>query len=1053
MDIVCFGQVNWDWCWTGKQHLSVRLARRGHRVLYVDPNWSPAPRSAIKDRLALCSPHFGLRELEHQLYVYTPHKVPSLGYRLNRARRGRDLPRIVKSLQFENPVVLTLNLDAAPWIEKIAPAATVYYAYDELTGFGGMSASEISDVRAREEIMARRADACIAISERLAEKLRRLNSRTICLPSGVDLDHFSPRRLSALPPHPLFKDETRPIIGFIGQIDERMDQEIVSYLAEARPDWQVALVGRIKKGVDVRALSSYKNILMAGYRDYEELPRILRHFSACIVPYKLNELTKSCSPLKVFEYLASGNPVIATPLDGLAPCANLVATAKGPQEFLSRIIEEIRRDSPEMRKRRVESMRPHSWEARTDALEACLEDALARSRKIRASKFMHLNRSAGASNELIHFPDKRLKLRLMLTAAIFCGWIFYGLRILKRLLLEERPLFVRKILITRRSRLGDALVLLPMIEALRREYPDARLVLGLQASSAIHEMMKELAPVDEVRSLDFKKLPRREKLLRTWELWREGFDVSITGGSYFHMEEALLTGAPWRIGILEGHPLDAFSNHLIRFDSSAHEARNNLRIVEALVGFPASGSSAPEWRGPACDAICSELGLDGPFILMHPGAQKESRQWPPRMFAELAKRLLEERPELHCIFTGVAAESDLVEQVKRFMPSDLRNRTRTAVGKSSITELAHLMRRAEMVVCHDTGALHLARSVGAPLLALLGPENDFRWGPYSQGPSWAVSLRYRVPCAPCGRKTCPHRYCMDQLTVQEALQAARLLLNPRKAASQGFVRQVRTCSWADLAEKEYHLPLLTIAVDARSMPPHLFERQFIRAAGAAYPEKEILVFHRKMPYLQSLAPSAHLASMQNTDLFSLCLEILEHSKGEFISIFNSNSHWHSWKVGDDVATLIRNRTANIAACAPFTNETPNYFNRTMVRDGWVTFRRSYLVDRLQQLRLHPEPWRIDIGDLCGNEMVLLRHQQMMEYCESPADRNAFTAPQPPAPAKHAKNVLPPHSHLAESSPDNIAQGPRRSDQEAATTSAPAQPVKSPSRDSGPDSRP
>jgi glycosyltransferase involved in cell wall biosynthesis len=168
----------------------------------------------------------------------------------------------------------------------------------------------------------------------------------------------------------------RPRIVFTGAIvAKKLDVPLLAALARARPGWSFALVGPIgmgDPGTDVSALEGEPNIHLLGARTYTQLPDVLRAADAGLIPYARNELTESIFPMKVYEYLAAGLPVVATPLPSLREVAE-VATASDA-EGLARLLEEaIAADGLARRAERSRAAAAHSWERRLEEIAAAIE--------------------------------------------------------------------------------------------------------------------------------------------------------------------------------------------------------------------------------------------------------------------------------------------------------------------------------------------------------------------------------------------------------------------------------------------------------------------------------------------------------------------------------------------------------------------------------------------------------------------------------------------------------------------------------------------------------
>jgi len=116
---------------------------------------------------------------------------------------------------------------------------------------------------------------------------------------------------------------------------------------------------------------------MPGKKEYKDLPGIIKAFDACIIPFKLNDLTASANPVKLYEYLAAGKPVVSTPIPEVLVYKDVVRIAKGPEEFIRALEKAISENSPEDVQERLRVARENSWEVRIEQMESIIEKALA----------------------------------------------------------------------------------------------------------------------------------------------------------------------------------------------------------------------------------------------------------------------------------------------------------------------------------------------------------------------------------------------------------------------------------------------------------------------------------------------------------------------------------------------------------------------------------------------------------------------------------------------------------------------------------------------------
>src|SRR5262249_55743245 len=154
--------------------------------------------------------------------------------------------------------------------------------------------------------------------ETLCRDRKRFNPNTHWVPNGVDVDHFSQRAA----PADDVRDLPRPRLGFVGGLSEWVDLGLVAHLARARPDWSLILVGPV--GIDAAPVRNLPNVRLLGPRPYAALPAYLVAMDEGLIPFEQSPVTYHADPIKAYEYLAAGLPVVATDLPALRRLAPLV---------------------------------------------------------------------------------------------------------------------------------------------------------------------------------------------------------------------------------------------------------------------------------------------------------------------------------------------------------------------------------------------------------------------------------------------------------------------------------------------------------------------------------------------------------------------------------------------------------------------------------------------------------------------------------------------------------------------------------------------------------
>lgn len=192
--------------------------------------------------------------------------------------------------------------------------------------------------------------------------------------------------------------------------------------------------------------------------------------------------------------------------------------------------------------------------------------------------------------------------------------------------------------------------------------------------------------------------------------------------------------------------------------------------VVAALNLPSNGgSSALIWSTDE-DAAATQSFLDHrPLIVLAPGARSHLKRWQAAGFARLADHLAEERG-VQIVLVGEKAEEPIAREVASLMRHPVVN----LCGRTNLSQLAALFKKAVLVITNDSACLHAADSVGTPMVAIFGPTDPKKYGP--RNPRSKV-VRLALVCSPCERALCPyHHECMKWLEVDEVYEAVAGIL-------------------------------------------------------------------------------------------------------------------------------------------------------------------------------------------------------------------------------------------------------------------------------------
>ncbi len=349
------------------QHLFLRLAP-ANRVLWVNTIGTRLPaltradlgRAAGKLRTWSRSPA-GTAGRDAPVRVLEPIMTPfdrwRPGRRLNRWLLRRALRRAVRGEHLERPILVTTIPNAAGAVGVVGEHLAVYYCVDDFSEWPGADRRAMVEM---ERDLLKRVDLVIATSETLFEEKSALHPRVRLVRHGVDVDAF--RAASGTVP-PTLAALQRPLLGATGLVDARIDVDLVAQLARAMPEATFAFVG--PRQLPEGPLDRLENVRFLPAVPYADVPATVHSFDVAVLPYVENRLTERINPLKLREYLATGVPIVATPLPEAARFRDVIELARRPEEWvaaLRRALGEGRARAEERRAR----IAPETWEARAE---------------------------------------------------------------------------------------------------------------------------------------------------------------------------------------------------------------------------------------------------------------------------------------------------------------------------------------------------------------------------------------------------------------------------------------------------------------------------------------------------------------------------------------------------------------------------------------------------------------------------------------------------------------------------------------------------------------
>lgn len=343
-EIVLLSTADWDNpFWTNKQHVAVEFARRGYKVFYIDslglrkPSMNKKDLRRIFKRLvkALRPP----KMVQDNIWVWSPITLPWNNYRcvrtINRAYFKFFLSFWSKIYGFKRPWLWTYNPISTEYIDPADFNKTIYHCVDEIKAQPGMP---IEILEREERVLLSKSDIVFVTAPKLKENRIKWNDNIHYFSNVADFTHFNRAVVEEFEKPSELQGMDGPIIGFIGAISSyKVDFSLLSKLAETKPSYNIVIIGLVGEGdpsTNIETLTKHKNIHLLGPKDYAILPIYLKFFDVALLPNHINEYTDNMFPMKFFEYLAAGKPVVSVNLKAIQEFNDVVKIGTTQEEFI-----------------------------------------------------------------------------------------------------------------------------------------------------------------------------------------------------------------------------------------------------------------------------------------------------------------------------------------------------------------------------------------------------------------------------------------------------------------------------------------------------------------------------------------------------------------------------------------------------------------------------------------------------------------------------------------------------------------------------------------------
>jgi beta-glucosidase/6-phospho-beta-glucosidase/beta-galactosidase/glycosyltransferase involved in cell wall biosynthesis len=369
--IVVFSHLRWGFVWQRPQQFLSRFAKK-HSVLFIEEPFFDRPEGE--------EPELQFHRVMANVTVACPHLAPSWNTNpklpeLLRKYAHQAIKDMNDSGEFDKPLLWYYSPMDSSWsLGHFENRGIVYDSMDELSQFTGAPPSLI----ANEKRLMDHSDVVFTGGYELYLKKKQQHPNVHFFGCGVEFEHFNQAQdpATSIPPDIDFMN--RPILGWFGVVDERVDYNMVGEMARMRPEWSFAMVGPVVK-VDPNLLPHFPNLYWLGGRDYSVLPNYCRAFDVNMMCFAINAATQFINPTKALEYLATGKPVISTPVkDVVTQYSDTVEIVKTAEEFV--LAAERAMQTPDKARiaRGLEKAQQSSWESTVKTMQDIIKDAVSK---------------------------------------------------------------------------------------------------------------------------------------------------------------------------------------------------------------------------------------------------------------------------------------------------------------------------------------------------------------------------------------------------------------------------------------------------------------------------------------------------------------------------------------------------------------------------------------------------------------------------------------------------------------------------------------------------
>jgi glycosyltransferase involved in cell wall biosynthesis len=383
--IICFGGEDWWYHHPhSKNHLMRRFARAGNKVIFVNSISMGLASVKSKDLVPRITRKLKsyaklARTTAEGITVISPAVIPFFGSRAatiaNRRLLTMQIAGLARRRGLSRPILWIAIPTAIEVVGRLNESLVIYHVSDKYDANTMDHATNPAFIRSLHEQAIAAADLILYSSRKLLAEAKQGLEKSYLLEQAVDFEHWSKVSRGDWSIAPEIESIAQPRLGYFGAIEPWLiDQDLIKQAARQHPDWNWVFIGNKSRGLEIESLP---NVHFLPTVSYQELPHYAAGFDVCVLPWNTEvPFTSYGSAIKVREYLASGKPVVISPLPEYETMSDVLRIGRSHDQFLTLIDEALREDGTEMSRARQDAVREGTWDARAEWVSDLIDAAL-----------------------------------------------------------------------------------------------------------------------------------------------------------------------------------------------------------------------------------------------------------------------------------------------------------------------------------------------------------------------------------------------------------------------------------------------------------------------------------------------------------------------------------------------------------------------------------------------------------------------------------------------------------------------------------------------------